>query len=100
MRKRLQNITANVPAAVTLVLILLIWFGVSASGAVPGYMLPSPVDVGKALVSDRSIILMHANKHDLGFYKKLMEALKDRNYEYVTITELLNITSRYYYPAA
>ena len=60
MRKRLQNITANVPAAAALVLILLIWFAVSASGAVPGYMLPSPVDVGKVLVSDRSVIMMHA----------------------------------------
>ena len=58
-------------------------------------------DLDKALktIKNGSIILMHANKHDLGFYKKLMEALKDRNYEYVTITELLNITSRYYYTA-
>ena len=48
-------------------------------------------------IKNGSIILMHANHHDLVFFRNLMEALKDRNYEYVTINELLGITSRYYY---
>ena len=56
-------------------------------------------DLDKALksIKNGSIILMHANHHDLVFFGNLMEALKERNYEYVTINELLNITSRYYY---
>ena len=56
-------------------------------------------DLQKALetIKNGSIILMHANHNDLLFFRELMEALKDRNYEYVTINELLNITSRYYY---
>ncbi len=48
-------------------------------------------------IKNGSIILLHANHPDLVFFEKLMEALKDRNYEYVTINELLNITSPYYY---
>ncbi len=56
-------------------------------------------DLNKALktIKNGSIILMHANRHDLAFFRELMEALKERNYEYVTINELLGITSRYYY---
>ena len=56
-------------------------------------------DLDKALkkIQNGSIILMHANHHDLVFFRNLMEALKDRNYEYVTVNELLNITSPYYY---
>ena len=56
-------------------------------------------DLKKALriIQNGSIILIHANKHDLWFFGELMEALKDRNYEYVTISELLHLDSRYYY---
>ena len=56
-------------------------------------------DLNKALkmIKNGSIILLHANHPDLVFFGKLMEALKDRNYEYVTINELLNIDSPYYY---
>lgn len=32
----------------------------SESGMIPAYMLPSPIDVGKALVGDIDLILMHA----------------------------------------
>ncbi len=48
-------------------------------------------------VKNGSIVLMHANSADLKFFRKLMEGLKDRNYEYVTVNELLNITDRMLY---
>ena len=38
-----------------------------------------------------------ANHHDLVYLGKLLEALQERNYEYLTVSELLNIKSRYYY---
>lgn len=53
-------------------------------------------DLNKALksIQNGSIVLMHGNNNDLKFFRKLMEALKDRNYEYVTVSDLLGITSR------
>ena len=40
-------------------LILVIWQILSSSGIVPGYMLPSPVKVVKAFVSDFSLLMFH-----------------------------------------
>ena len=48
-------------------------------------------------IRNGSIVLMHANANDLAFFSQLMEALQDRNYEYVTVNELLDITDRYIY---
>lgn len=45
---------------VALCLILLLWLVLSESGAVPKYMLPSPIDVSKALINDFPIIIRHA----------------------------------------
>lgn len=39
--------------------IVALWEILCVSGLIPGYMLPSPVAVVKALVSDRQLILMH-----------------------------------------
>ena len=60
MTKKLQSITSKIPAAAALGLILIFWALLSASGAVPAYMLPSPADVVKALAEDLPIILNHA----------------------------------------
>lgn len=60
MTKRLQNITSKLSAAAALALIVLLWFILSETGIVPGYMLPSPVDVVKALIGDFPIIMEHA----------------------------------------
>ncbi len=53
-------------------------------------------DLKKALksIQNGSIVLMHGNNSDLKFFRELMEALKDRNYEYVTVSDLLGITTR------
>lgn len=60
MRKRLPNITNKIPATVALLVILLLWYGAAELQIVPRYMLPSPVDVVKALVTDFPTIWMHA----------------------------------------
>lgn len=61
MTRRLQSITSSkLPAAVALAAIVLFWFVLSETGIVPGYMLPSPVDVIRALTGDFPIIITHA----------------------------------------
>ena len=60
MTKKLQNITSKVPALAALGLILILWGVLARSGAVPGYMLPSPEKVIAALINDRATILTHA----------------------------------------
>ncbi len=58
--KKLPNITNKIPAVIAFAVILLGWFGLSMSSAVPNYMLPSPVDVMIALVRDFPLILHHS----------------------------------------
>ena len=60
MTKKLQSITSKFPAIAALALIVLAWYLLCVSGLVPAYMLPSPVNVAKALISDMPLILMHA----------------------------------------
>ena len=57
MPKKLQSITSKIPAIVALCLIVLAWYLICISGLVPAYMLPSPVNVAKALISDMPLIL-------------------------------------------
>ncbi len=60
MTRKLRSITDKIPAVVALVLIVLVWYGISASGIVPGYMLPSPVAMIRALISEFPILMRHA----------------------------------------
>ncbi|MBO7711603.1 MAG: ABC transporter permease [Lachnospiraceae bacterium] len=60
MKERSENITAKLPAAVALILLVLLWWGLCASGAVPSYMLPSPVAVVMAFVGDFKNLMYHA----------------------------------------
>ena len=60
MTKRLQSITSKLPAAAALCLLMLLWQFLYQSGAVPAYMLPSPIQVVKALFTDLPTILRHA----------------------------------------
>ena len=41
-------------------MILLLWWGISASGLVPEYMLPSPGDVIRAFIGDFPNLMAHA----------------------------------------
>jgi ABC-type nitrate/sulfonate/bicarbonate transport system permease component len=60
LRKRSENITRNLPAAITLILIVILWEAVSRSGAVPAYMLPAPTAVVNAMISDFPVLMHHA----------------------------------------
>lgn len=61
MKKKLQNTTYKYSFPVGAILILLlIWQLVSAAGLVPDFMLPSPVDVAKAFISEFPLLLRHS----------------------------------------
>lgn len=60
MNGKLPSITSKLPAAAALALICLVWFLVCETGAVPAYMLPSPVDVARAMVNDFPTIMDHS----------------------------------------
>lgn len=57
MRKKLQSTTSKLWAAAALVVILIIWQFVSMAGLVPGYMLPSPIQVVKAFISEFPLLM-------------------------------------------
>ena len=57
MRKKLQSTTSKLWAAATLSAILIIWQFVSMAGLVPNFMLPSPVQVVKAFVSEFPLLM-------------------------------------------
>ena len=50
----------NIIPAVVIAVLLVIWQGACTFGLVPGYMLPSPVKVVKAFVSDFPLLMSHA----------------------------------------
>ena len=55
-----KKIKDSLPAFAALLLILLLWWGLSASGIVPGYMLPSPAAVVMAFITDFPNLMTHA----------------------------------------
>ena len=60
MKRRSESIRDKLLPAAAFLLILLIWWGLSVSGLIPGYMLPSPVDVVKAFAADFPNLMSHA----------------------------------------
>ena len=60
MKKRSENIRRKLLPAGTFCLVILIWWGLSAGNLIPAYMLPSPVDVGRAFVRDFPNLMSHA----------------------------------------
>jgi ABC-type nitrate/sulfonate/bicarbonate transport system permease component len=57
LTKRLRSITRSKgPAILAILILLVVWEIVSDSGLVPKYMLPSPVDVVRAFISDFSML--------------------------------------------
>ena len=57
MRKKLQSTTSKLWAAAALAVILIIWQFVSMAGLVPGYMLPSPIQVVKAFINEFPLLM-------------------------------------------
>ena len=60
MKRKSENIRDKLLPAGTFCLILLIWWVLSAVELIPNYMLPSPLDVGNAFVSDFPNLMRHA----------------------------------------
>lgn len=60
MKGKSGSIRAKLLPFCAFCLIVLIWWGLSASGVVPGFMLPSPADVAVAFVRDFPNLLQHA----------------------------------------
>lgn len=61
MKRRSENITNKLPALLALLGIILLWQLLCMSGAVPAYMLPSPVSVAKAFAADFPNLMAHAS---------------------------------------
>lgn len=60
MTKKYQNITGKIAPVVSLAVLGTVWLLVSEGEIVPAYMLPSPVDVLHAFVTDFSLLMSHA----------------------------------------
>ena len=60
MKEKSGNIRTKLLPAGTFCLLILIWWGLSAAGVIPGFMLPSPVDVIRAFVRDFPNLMTHA----------------------------------------
>ncbi len=59
MKRKSKSTTNKLYPIIPAVIILALWWGVSASGLVPKFMLPSPLKVVAALFNDRMLILSH-----------------------------------------
>jgi len=59
-RKLPSTIRAKGPAAIAVAALLLVWQLACTLELVPGYMLPSPLDVARAFVSERALLLEHS----------------------------------------
>lgn len=60
LTKKLQSITNKAAPLISLAVIALVWLFVSEEEIIPTYMLPSPVEVVKAFISDFSVLCSHA----------------------------------------
>jgi len=60
LKERSENITGKIPAVIALALLILLWWVLCASGAIPAYMLPSPVAVVQAFFGDFKNLMYHA----------------------------------------
>ena len=60
MIRKSESIRNKLLPAGALCLLVLVWWGLAASGLIPNYMLPSPADVFSAFVRDFPVLLSHA----------------------------------------
>lgn len=60
MKERSASIRTKLLPLGAFCLIVALWWGLSASGAVPGYMLPSPPEVVRAFIRDFPNLMAHA----------------------------------------
>lgn len=60
MTKKLQSIINNVSPILAIAFVLIMWQLLSATGIVPKFMLPSPLDVVMAFINDFPLLMEHA----------------------------------------
>lgn len=60
MKRKLQNITSKLWSVSAVALILLLWQMISSLGIVDAFMLPSPIQVLKAFVSEFPTLMQHS----------------------------------------
>ena len=60
MKRKLPNITSKIWSCSAIVLILIIWQTVSTIGLVDSFMLPSPISVVKAFISEFPTLMEHS----------------------------------------
>ena len=60
MRKKLQSTISSWISPIAVVIVLIIWQVVSASGLIPKFMLPSPFEIIKAFSDDFTLVMSHA----------------------------------------
>ena len=60
MKEKSQNTTSKIWTVSALAALLVLWQAVSMAGLIPNFMLPSPVDVGKAFVGDFGLLMENA----------------------------------------
>lgn len=61
LKRKLQSTTNKLVLPLAAILIILVfWQAVSSLGLVPKFMLPSPIDVVKALINDFPLLMSHA----------------------------------------
>ena len=60
MKERSGNIRAKLLPTAAFLLLVALWWALSASGVIPGYMLPSPWDVVRAFIGDFPNLMTHA----------------------------------------
>lgn len=57
MKRKLQSITSRINTIAAIAVILVVWQTVSSLGIVPGYMLPSPLEVLRAFVQEFPLLM-------------------------------------------
>lgn len=60
MTKKFRSITSKLAPVISLLVLCCLWLFVSEREIVPSYMLPSPIDVVKAFITDFDILMSHA----------------------------------------
>ena len=60
MKRKLQNTTSKIWSCSAILAILLIWQFISGTGIVDSFMLPSPVQVGKAFITEFPTLMEHS----------------------------------------
>ena len=60
MRRKLQSITSKLWSLSAIVLILIVWQAVSSLGLVDRFLLPSPLEVWRAFVTDLPLLMEHS----------------------------------------